>query len=125
MVTRILRCRVASCLLSLLTFGAPLVPAVQAGQVRVNVGSGGSFFTPYAVNINEGDHVVWVWLSGSHTVTSWTLPADSVNFSADGAIFDSGGSPFGLSNQRFAWKSDRTGHVPYVCVPHIVDVMSG
>ncbi|MGH7729865.1 MAG: plastocyanin/azurin family copper-binding protein [Candidatus Eiseniibacteriota bacterium] len=125
MVTRTLPCRIASWLLLPFVLGALNVPAAHAGQVRVNVGS--NFFAPYAANVNEGDHVVWVWISGGHTVTNWTLPADSVNGGIDGSIFDSepGGLHFGLSNQRFSWKSDRTGHVPYVCVPHMSLDMTG
>ena len=99
----------------------------HGGQVRVAVGSGGNNFVPYAVNANIGDHIYWIWVAGSHTVTNWTLPADSNGFSFNGTIFDSdaGGPHFGQgTNTRFTWKTERLGHVPYVCVPHIPD-MSG
>jgi plastocyanin len=112
--------------LALMLLGASALPA-HAGQVRVSVGSGGQqLFAPYAVNVNIGDQVAWVWIGGNHTVTSWTLPADSINVNYDGAVFDSdaGGTHFGQSGARFSWKSDRLGHVPYVCVPHMTD-MSG
>lgn len=101
------------------------VSPARAGQVRVSVGSPPNSFSTYAVNINRGDHVVWVWISGSHTVTNWTLPADSVNLEFDGTIFDSdpGGGHLGQGpTTRFSWKSDRTGVVPYVCVPHSPDM---
>jgi plastocyanin len=120
-VTRTSRRRAAVCGLSLLALAALIVPDAQGGQVRVNVGAGGNLFSPYAVNINQGDHVVWVWVAGSHTATNWTLPADSANISIDGSIFDSdaGGSHFGQGpTTRYTWKSDRTGHIPYVCAPH-------
>jgi plastocyanin len=112
--------------------GAALLLAVliaapaPAGQVRVDVGAGGQAFTPYAVNINSGDHVVWVWVAGSHTVTSWTA-TDSANFTFSGSVFDSdqGGNHFGQSTTtRFSWKSATAGIVRYVCVPHLPD-MSG
>jgi len=122
-VTRTLPCRFVSCLLPLVVV-ALLAPVAHGGQVRVNVGAPTNTFTPYAANINAGDHVVWVWIGGFHTVTNWTLPDDSLNLSSDGSIFDSGGAPLGVSGARFSWKSDRTGHVPYVCVPHRPD-MSG
>ena len=117
MVTGTLPCRVASCLLLLVALTLSL-PVAHAGQVRVTVGGGGNNFSPYAANINGGDHVVWVWAGGSHTVGNWNLPDDSTGFSTDGSIFDSGGEPFGLSGARFSWKSDRTGVIPYVCAPH-------
>ena len=83
--------------------GAP----ARAGQVRVNVSS--NFFSPPAVTVKPGDHVVWVWTGGSHTVTSGTPGAP--NF-----IFDSGGAPIGLANARFSWKA--TTGTAYYCVPH-------
>lgn len=101
--------------------------AAHAGEVRVDVGGSGLSFIPYAVNINQGDHVVWVWKASGHTVTNWNLPADSNVVNYDGTVFDSdpGGLHFGQTNStRFSWKSDRTGTVTYVCVPHVPD-MSG
>lgn len=125
-MTRITRRRSAAFGLALLALGALLIPAAHAGQVRVDVGSGGLFFAPYAVNINQGDHVVWVWLSSTHTVTNWNTPADSQNASVDGTIFDSQPSHLGQpASTRFSWRSDRTGHVPYVCVPHMSNNMTG
>jgi plastocyanin len=110
----------------MLVVSALSLPAAHAGQVRVNVGSGGSAFSPYKVNINEGDHVVWVWIAGTHNVVNWTLddvcvacPDDSTGFSSDGTIFNSDPVGFGQgSTTRFTWKSDRTGLVPYVCNIH-------
>lgn len=110
--------------LAALLIGLLASPA-RAGQVRVNVGAGGQNFVPYAANVNLGDAVVWVWLTTNHTVTSWTLPGDSLAFFPDGAVFDSDPTRFGQpSSTRFSWKSDTLGHIPYVCVPH-VDAMWG
>jgi plastocyanin len=95
--------------------------AAHAGEVRVNVGVSGLNFAPYKVNINQGDHVVWVWIAGSHNVASTAPPADSTN--PDGAIFDSDPGGFGQNNTtRFSWKSDRLGHVPFACVVHSPDM---
>ena len=97
----------------------------HAGQLRVNVGSGGNLFNPYAANINAGDIVTWVWVSGTHDVVNWKPPADSINGNVDGTIFDSDPpNHFGQSNQRFSWKSPDTVDVPYVCVVH-APTMSG
>ena len=98
----------------------------RAGQVRVDVGVSGQLtFTPYAVNINAGDHVVWVWRTPSHTVTSWKLPDDSISSVPDGATFNSSPSFLGQpATTRFSWKSPDTLDVPYVCAPH-ASAMSG
>lgn len=118
-MTRITR-RLGAALALLLAIGAAAVPLAHGGQVRVNVSN--NFFAPYAVNINQGDHVVWVWLGSPHTVTSW----DSVNVDPNGTIFDSQPTHIGQNaTTRFSWRSDRTGHVPYVCVPHMSDPMTG
>ena len=117
--------RLGTVALTLLLLAAMSATPARAGQVRVNVGQGGNVFTPYVVNINQGDQVVWVWISGSHNVVNWTLPSDSINFNVDGSVFDSNPSThFGQTNQRFSWKSDRTGIVTYACVIHI-PTMSG
>ncbi len=99
----------------------------RAGQVRVDVSTtgGAQVITPYVVNVNLGDHVVWVWKSNGHTVTNWSVPVDSMNLNFDGTVFDSDpnrsftGQP---SSTRFSWKSSQVGHVPYVCVPHLPDM---
>ncbi len=114
---------------SLLMLGALLTLEAHGGQVRVNVGTGGFNFSPYAININQGDHVVWVWVGSGHNVANWTLPADSESVvpASDGTIFRSELTPSGIgqpSSTRYSWKSDRTGDLPYVCVPHFPN-MSG
>lgn len=99
------------------TFGAALaallLPAtLHAGQVRVTLNS--QTFSPATVQINAGDHVVWVWAAQSHTVTSGTSP-DSPS-----GLFDSDFQTPGTSgnNMAFSWKSATTGTVPYFCTPH-------
>ena len=127
-MSRTLRPRGARRIASLALIALLVHPPVHAGQVRVTVGTPTDTFTPYVVNVNIGDHVVWVWGAGGHTVTTWTLPADSLalNYHVCPACdFDSdaGGTHFGQTSlTRFSWKSDQLGHVPYVCVPHIPDM---
>jgi hypothetical protein len=41
-----------------------------AGQVRISLS--GTSFTPSTVQANLGDQIVWLWVSGGHTVTSGT-----------------------------------------------------
>jgi plastocyanin len=92
-----------------IAIAATLSTPARAGQVRIDVGAGDGFqFLPASPQLNQGDHVVWVWVSGSHSVTSGT------GCSPAATVFD---APTG-SSTRFSWKSDRSGSVPYVCRPH-------
>ena len=98
-----------------------VVPAlcVNAGQRRVDVGSGGFSFAPTAQTLNNGDQVTWVWVGGGHTVTNGTGPADP----NAGLTFNSSflsGTP-----NAFTWKADRTGNVAYYCDPHFSFGMTG
>lgn len=103
-------------LLAQSTVCALLVTAMSSpsrgGQHRIDVGPGATTtFSPSSKNLNIGDQVVWVWLTGTHSVTSGSPCSSS-------PIFNSGTLP----GARFSWKSDRTGAVPYFCVPHCPDM---
>jgi len=90
---------------------------VLAGEVRVNLS--GMSFTPSAVTVNQGDHIVWVWQGGTHSVTSGTDGSST----GDG-IFNSGTVPTGTAgaNSAFSWKFDQLGTTPYYCVVHFPDM---
>ena len=103
-----MRLRCAPALLVATTLAVTAAAPALAGQVRVSVVN--FAFTPRAVNCNLGDHVVWVWRSGTHTVTS----GDSSGPTPDGR-FNSGLLGSGSS---FSWKSDASGHATYYCEPH-------
>jgi len=97
-----------------------LALCAQAGQRRVDVGSGGFSFAPATQTLNNGDQVTWVWVGGGHTVTNGTDPALDPNA---GLIFNSdflNGTP-----NAFSWKADRTGPVPFYCDPHFSFGMTG
>jgi plastocyanin len=89
-----------------------------AGQVRINVSI--NQFTSATQSLNLGDHVVWVWTGGSHTVTSGTTGS-----SAGDGLFDSHASSFGGTSARFTWKSTVTGSRGYYCEPHFGLGMTG
>lgn len=84
-----------------------LVPFARARQLRISVAN--FSFTLGSVTLNQGDHVVWVWTGGFHSVVSGAPGAQ------DG-IFDSGSTG---SAQTFSWKADRTGTVNYFCGQHL------
>lgn len=97
-----------SCAAAVLALG--LVAGAGAGQVRVSVSS--NQFTPASVSVKPGDHVVWVWVSGFHSVTSGT------DGSSNGSgVFDSDI----ISGGKFSWKAGAVS-VPYYCEPHWPDM---
>ncbi|HYM80686.1 MAG TPA: plastocyanin/azurin family copper-binding protein [Candidatus Limnocylindria bacterium] len=93
-------------------------PIAGAGQVRIN--ASGMSFTPPTAPLNLGDHAVWVWTSGSHTVVSGTTGTTA----GDGR-FNSGGGTNGVIQARFSWKTNQLGSLPYYCTPHFADGMTG
>ncbi len=82
--------------------------AALAGQVRINVAS--NLYSPSSATINLGDHAVWVWTSGFHSVSSGSL----VTGALDG-IFDNGTI---VSNGLYSWKSATQGALTYYCQQH-------
>jgi hypothetical protein len=74
------------------------------------------------VNCNAGDHVVWVWTSGTHTSTS----GDSTGPTPDGT-WDSGAQTGAAPNNgpAFNWKSTGVGTFPFYCLPHAFLGMAG
>ena len=94
-----------------------LGPASDAGQRRVDVGSGGDLFAPRDASINLGDHVAWVLVNGGHTVTSGLGNSDPEM----GQLFD---VPLG-SGQAFSWRCNLLTRVRYFCKPHIGNGMFG
>lgn len=106
--------------LAVLCLLLPLLAApVLAKQVRVNVSN--YAFSPATVSAGVGDHVVWIWTGGFHTVTSGDWSAVSDLQAGDGLFNSSpdGGTP---PNATFSWKVTTTGTRPYYCQPHIPDM---
>ncbi len=105
--------RIARSLAIAILLLAPTARA-HAGQVRIDMS--GFAFTPNAVSLNQGDHVTWIWLNAGHSTTS-----------------GSGGVANGIWNSAsqlsataaYTWKSDRTGTLPFFCIPHVSFGMTG
>jgi plastocyanin len=75
----------------------------------VNVGQGGSFFVPDNLpNVHVGDTVKWVWIGGSHTTTSTSVPAGASTWDA----------PINSINTTFIYKVVVPGTYNYVCTIH-------
>ena len=97
-----------------------LAGSTDAGQVFVTVGSPVNKFTPgIAGTTTRGDFVIWTWVASGHTVTSGTSGTPN-------GIFDSDpGGGTHLSGTVFAWRTDRSGSMPYFCRPHWALGMTG
>ena len=94
-----------------------LVVAASAGAAIHEVTLQGITFTPSEITVQPGDTVRWVWVSGSHTVTSGS------NCVYDGMYFD---QPVNSSNPVFEWVvPEISGDLPYFCRPHCAFGMTG
>ena len=72
MIARRLRSSLAATSLLLL-----LAAGSNAGQRRVDVGSGGLAFGPQDQTLNLGDHVTWIWVgAGQHSVENGVSLSD-------------------------------------------------
>jgi plastocyanin len=94
---------------------AVLAGGAGAGQVFVAVGvlPNQNRFLPTPAGMNaQGDFVIWTWVTNSHTVTSGPLGSPN-------GIFDSdpGGTTTHGAGSVFAWRTDRTGNIPYFSRP--------
>jgi plastocyanin len=103
--------------LPLLAFAGLLSPS-NAGEVRVNL-SGNSLtgtFSPRTANINVGDHMVWIWASGTHTCTSGDSSTGNADFPNH---WDTPTMTVAVTNTpAFSWKSTIVETVPYFCALH-------
>jgi plastocyanin len=80
----------------------------RADTIQVQVGSGGTKFTPQNVTINVGDTVEWTWAGDNHSTTSGT-PGNP-----DG-LWDSGVHNIGFVFSRVF---TTPGTFNYFCSPH-------
>ncbi len=87
-----------------MTLAAHAAAAIHVVQVA-------SFsFAPQNITVAPGDTVRWVWVNGSHTVTSGTGCSPTATF------FD---RAMNSANPQFDWVVPTgVGFVPYVCRPH-------
>jgi len=99
---------------ALLTLTALLAAPAMAGQVRVNVSD--FAFTPPNPTVDVGNHVVWIWTGGSHTVTSGTNDGST---GTPNGRFAAGTQASPVVNATFSWKTTTVRSEPYFCYPHI------
>ena len=73
-------------------------------------------FTPANIaNVAVGDTIRWVWVSGSHTTTSTTIPSTATAWDQQ----------MNSSSTSFEYKVSVAGNYNYVCTPHAAMGMDG
>jgi plastocyanin len=70
---------------------------------------GNYYFNPSTLNVEVGDIVKWVWVAGTHTTTSSSIPAGASSW--DEAITS--------GNQTYSYNVTTAGTYNYVCTPHV------
>lgn len=83
-----------------------LIPNAYAVKHIVNVSN--YAFTPSNLNVQVGDTIRWVWVNGTHTTTSTTIPSGAAPWDA----------PITSTNQIFEYRVAVPGTYNYLCTPH-------
>jgi plastocyanin len=94
-----------------------LTPVLNARIITVQTGLNNTLsFSPAVItDAVVGDTVKWVWVSGSHTTTSITVPTGAAAWDA----------PLTSINQTFIYKITVAGAYAYKCTPHFAMGMVG
>jgi glucose/arabinose dehydrogenase/plastocyanin len=91
--------------------------AFTATATTWTVNAAGMSFTPANITVAPGDTVHWVWVNGTHTVTSGTSCTHNTTY------FD---APLDLTHTSFNWTVPTgVGLVPYYCRFHCIFGMTG
>jgi plastocyanin len=89
-----------------LLVGMVLHTSVFAVTHTIQVGN--YYFNPSSLNVEVGDIVKWVWVQGSHTTTSSSIPGGAASWDA----------PINSGNQTYSYTVTVAGVYNYVCTPH-------
>ena len=93
--------------LALLIFIAFSSETASAKKWTVNVSN--NSFTPYNLtHVVAGDTIQWVWIEGTHTTTSVSIPAGALDWD----------SPITQNNPAFIYVPKFNGTFTYQCTPH-------
>lgn len=65
-------------------------------------------FVPANLTVQVGDTIRWVWINGSHTTTSTTIPAGALAWD----------EPINSTNTFYEYRVTTTGVYNYLCTPH-------
>ncbi len=98
-----------------MTFLVVMVIHSNLFAVTHTIQVGNFYFNPGSLNVTVGDVVEWVWVEGSHTTTSTSVPAGAASW--DHVI--------NSSNQSFSYTVTTAGTYNYKCTPHASMGMTG
>lgn len=76
--------------------------------VKHTVNVGNYYFNPATLNVQVGDTIRWVWVQGSHTTTSTTIPAGAPSWD----------EPMNSNNTVYEYRVSVAGVYNYLCTPH-------
>lgn len=76
---------------------------------------GSSTFAPSSLNIHLGDTIKWVWVSGTHTTTSTSVPIGAANWD----------NPLNSTTTSFTYVPAVVGSYTYKCTFHAAMGMTG
>lgn len=88
---------------------------VQATTHTILVGQGGLTFSPNTLNVMVGDIVHFEWVSGTHTTTSLTIPANAATWNTS----------LTSTSTSFDYTVTEAGTYNYQCNPHSGSGMNG
>ncbi|MEI6059529.1 MAG: BACON domain-containing carbohydrate-binding protein [Bacteroidota bacterium] len=103
-------------LLALITLLIVISPIGRAFAVKHIISVQNYSFTPASIpDVVVGDTIRWVWVSGSHTTTSTTIPASAATWN----------SPISSTTTTYDYKVTLAGTYNYKCTPHAAMGMVG
>jgi plastocyanin len=85
-----------------------LMISVKSYSVVHTINVAGMSFTPSTLNVNVGDVIHWVWLNGTHTTSSRTIPIGAASWD----------SPLTSSQTTFDYTVTVAGTYNYACNIH-------
>jgi plastocyanin len=92
-----------------MTLLAGMVIHTSLFAVTHTVQVGNYYFSPSTLNVEVGDIVKWVWVEGSHTSTSTSVPAGAASWN----------SPINSGNQTYSYTVTTAGNYDYQCTIHV------
>ncbi len=85
-----------------------LITSTRAYSVKHIVNVQNYAFVPANLSVQVGDTIRWVWINGSHTTTSTTIPTGAPAWD----------HPINSTNTFYEYRVNVAGVYDYLCIPH-------
>lgn len=92
-----------------LMVGAFVFSLFSAKAVTDTITLSNTAFSPFTLNANVGDTVLWIWTEGNHTTTSGNVPNGAVTWDA----------PLNVNSPSFSYVLQVAGSYNYFCSFHL------